>query len=180
MDPLETLRPLIRTRQYREFTDEPLTEAELHALTEAARWTGSSSNNQPWQFLVVRDPATLQAIHDAGLNQTRLLRTAVAAIVIVLPADNDRAIIDAYDEGRAAERILVGASMLGLGGGIGFIRPDVLPTVREILDLPADRRVRSFVALGHPTEAARQPKSAPGTARKPREAVIFDERLPRG
>ena len=43
------------TRQYREFTDEPPTEAELHALTEVARWSGSSRNSQPWRFIVIRD-----------------------------------------------------------------------------------------------------------------------------
>jgi hypothetical protein len=68
--------------------------------------------------------------------------------------------------------------MLGLGGGIAFIRPDVLPAVAPLLGLPPDRRVRSLVALGHPTEAARRPKNPPGKARKPRDEVIAEERWP--
>ena len=41
----ERVRLLLRTRQVREFTDEPLTGAELEALTDVARWSGSSRNN---------------------------------------------------------------------------------------------------------------------------------------
>ena len=171
-----TVRPLLRTRQYREFTSEPLSDDELYALTEVARWTGSSTNNQPWRFLVIRDPEALRRIHEAGLPQTRPLRTAVAAIAIILPADPDRAVIDAYDEGRAVERILIAASMLGLGGGIAFIQRPVRPVVSEVLGLPADRLIRSLVALGHPTDAARQPKTPPGKGRKPRDEVISEER----
>ncbi len=102
--------------------------------------------------------------------------TATAAIAIVLPVDHDRAISHAFDDGRAAERMLVAASMLDLGAGISWVRADVREAVGEILGLPADRFVRTIVAVGHPTEAARRPKSAPGQARLTREQVVFEER----
>ena len=60
---------------------------DLAALTDVARWTGSSSNNQPWRFLVVCDRAILDWIAEVGTPQTRPLRVAPAAIAIVLPAD---------------------------------------------------------------------------------------------
>ena len=37
---LDRVRPLLRTRQVREFTDQPLTDDELGALADVARWTG--------------------------------------------------------------------------------------------------------------------------------------------
>ncbi len=177
-DPSDVLRPLRRTRQVREFEPTPVDRATLDALADVARWTGSSRNSQPWRFIVISDPATIGAIHAAGLPQTRGLATAVAAIAIVLPADPDRVVGNAYDDGRVAERLLVAARMLDLGAGISWIRTDVLPAVAAILGLPADRMVRTVVQLGHPTEAARRPKAAPGEARLPREAVVFDERWP--
>ena len=82
----ERVRLLLRTRQVREFTDEPLTSAELEALTDVARWSGSSRNNQPWRFIVIRDRAVIERIHVAGAPQTRSLRTAPQAIAIVLGA----------------------------------------------------------------------------------------------
>lgn len=164
----------------REFTDEPLTDAELDAITDVARWTGSSRNNQPWRFITIRDPDTIQRLEAAGLPQTRSLKTATAAIAIVLVADPQRLVADAYDDGRAAERMLIAAGMLGLAAGITWVRGDVLPAVREILELPEDRMVRTIMSLGHPSEAARAPKSAPGEARLPRSESIFAERLPGG
>jgi nitroreductase len=176
--PRETIRPLLRTRQVREFTDEPLTDAELEAIADAGRWSGSSHNEQPWRFIVMRDVATLRAIHGLGLPQTRPLKTAMAAVAVVLPMQRERLVSDAYDDGRAAERMLIAANMLGLGGGIAWIRFDVLDAVRGLLGLPGDRIVRTVLALGHPTEAARLPKSRPGEARRPRDEAVFEERWP--
>jgi len=175
---IERVRPLIRTRQMREFTDEPLTDGELEAITEVARWSGSSKNEQPWRFIVIRDVDTIRKIAEAGLPQTRSLRTAMGAVAIVLPDEPGRQLSRAYDDGRAAERMLIAASMLGLGGGIAWIRSDVRDVVRDLLGLPPDRFVRTIVALGHPTEAARRPKSAPGKGRLPREELIFEEHWP--
>jgi nitroreductase len=174
----DRLRPLRRTRQYREFESEPLDGELLDALVDVARWTGSSRNTQPWRFIVITDPSTIRAMHQAGLPQTRGLATAVAALAIVLPADPDRAVHDAYDDGRVAERLLVAASILDIGGGISWIRPDVRPAVGQLLHLPPDRMVRTIVQLGHPTVGARAPKAAPGTARLPRDQVVYQERWP--
>jgi nitroreductase len=176
--PADTLTPLRRTRQVRQFTDESVDPAQLDAIADVARWTGSSQNTQPWRFIVVTDVSVLRRIAESGLPQTRSLHTATAAIAIVLPADDHHQVGLAYDEGRAAERILIAAGMLDLGAGIAWIRSDVRPGVGELLGLPADRYVRTIVALGHPTDAARAPKSAPGEARLPRDETIFNERWP--
>jgi nitroreductase len=174
---LDRVRPLLRTRQVREFTDEPLTDEELSALADVARWSGTAGNSQLFRFVVIRDVATLRRLAEVAAPQTRSLQTATAALAIVWPLA-DRDVVDAYDDGRVAERVLIGAGMLGLAAGIGWIRPDVRAAVGEVLGLPADRYVRTIVALGHPTEAARQPKSAPGQARLPRDEVVFEERWP--
>ena len=147
-------------------------------MADVARWSGSSSNEQPWRFVVVRDRAVLRRLAGTCQPQTRPLATATAAIAIVLPDEKERAVSRAYDEGRAAERILVAASMLGLAGGISWIIGDARAAVREILGIPADHLVRTIIALGHPTEGARRPKSAPGQARLPREQVVFEGRWP--
>lgn len=177
---MDRVRALIRVRQIRDFTDEPVDPAELHAISEVARWSGSSRNQQPWRFIVIRDEATLRRTAEAGLPQTRSLRTATAAIAIVLPDRPEREVSDAYDDGRAAERMLIAASFLGLGAAIAWIRPDVRVPIRETLALPDDRLVRTIVAIGHPTEAGRRPKSPPGQARLPRSELVFEERWPQG
>jgi nitroreductase len=173
--PRQVVRPLLKARQVREFTDEPVSDAQLDALTEVARWSGSSRNEQPWRFIVVRDVDTMRRLWKAGMPQTRSMETAVAAIAIVLPADPGRVISDAYDDGRVAERILIAANMLGLGAAIAWIRPDVLGDARQLLGLPEDRMVRTIVALGHPTDTARQPRAAKGTARIAKSELVRHE-----
>lgn len=170
------LRPLRRTRQVREFTPEPVSREALDALADVARWSGSAGNSQPWRFIVVTELTTIRRLAAVGLPQTRSLHTATAMIAIVLPIDEGHAVAHAYDDGRAAERILIAAGMLGLGAGIAWIRDDVRRAVGELLHVPVDRYVRTIVALGHPTERARAPKSEPGTARLPRGETVYEDR----
>jgi nitroreductase len=176
--PAQTVRPLLRVRQVREFTEEPVDTAALDAAADAARWSGSSQNRQPWRFIVIRDRGLLRAIAEAGLPHTRSLMSAAAAIAVVMPNEPERAVSHAYDEGRAAERILIAASMLGLGAGISWIRRGVHAEVAGLLGLPEDRTVRTVVAIGHPTDEARRPKSAPGEARLQRDETVFSDRWP--
>jgi nitroreductase len=176
--PADRLRPLRRTRQVREFTAEPVDPGSLDAIADVARWSGSASNTQPWRFIVVTDEAVLRRLAEIGLPQTRSLRTAMAAIAIVLPVDDGHETGLAYDDGRAAERILIATGMLDLGAGIAWIRSDVRAAVSEVFGLPNDRYIRTIVAIGHPSEAALKPKAAPGEARLAREETVFRERWP--
>jgi nitroreductase len=176
--PLDRVQTLIRVRQIREFTDESVTSAELEAITEVARWSGSSRNEQPCRFVAIRDTRTIARIAELGLPQTRGLATARAAVAVVIPDDPERELSRAFDIGRAVERILIAATELGLGAGVSTPRPEVRGSIGEVLGLPAGWSARAVVAIGHPSDAARQPKSAPGTARLPRDEAIFDERWP--
>jgi nitroreductase len=176
--PDERLRDIRHTRQYREFEARPVDQADLDALVDVARWSGSSQNTQPWRFIVIRDPATIRAIHDLGLPSTRGLATAPAAIAITMPSDEKKVVSVAFDEGRAAERLLVAAGMLELGAGISWMIPKIRGEVGRMLGLPEGRMIRTIVQVGHPTAAARKPKSLHGEARLPRDEVVFEERWP--
>jgi nitroreductase len=176
--PLDIVKPLIRVRQIRDFAGKRVTKAEMEAITEVARWSGSSRNEQPLRFVALRDKAAISKIAELGLPQTRGLPKANAAIAIVVPNEPERELSRAFDDGRAAERILVAANMLGLGGGISRVRPDVRDGINEVLLLPPNRSVRTIVAIGHPSPEALEPKSAPGKARHPRERVIYEECWP--
>jgi len=177
-EPADRLRPLRQTRQVREFTAEPVEKEVLDAIANVARWSGSAGNKQPWRFIVVTDEAVLRRLATIGMPQTRSLQTATAAIAIVLPAEDGHEVGHAYDDGRAAERILIAARMLDLGAGIAWIVSGVRAAVGKLLGLPADRMIRTIVALGHPTDAAREPKAPPGKARLPPEETVFQERWP--
>ena len=168
----ERLRPLIKTRQIRLYTSEPVAGEELLALAEVARWSGSSRNSQPWRFIVIREVALIRQIAETGHPQTRALRTAMAAMAITLPHEEGRATSLAYDDGRVAERVLIGASMLGLGAGIAWVRSDVRQEIGDLLGVADGRFVRTIMALGHPSAEGLAPKSAPGQARLPIDDLV--------
>jgi nitroreductase len=158
------LRALRRTRQIRRFTDDPVDEAALQSILEVARWTGSSENSQPWTFIVLRDEEVRRRIGEST-RYARHVGKAPIAIAIEMPGTDQET--EAYDEGRVAERILIAASALGLGAGIGWVDGDEHPTVDGLLGVTPPALVRTIVAIGHPTEAALQPRSGPRTGRKP-------------
>ncbi len=163
------LRALRRTRQVRQFTDEPVTDTDLNAILEVARWTGSSTNRQPWTFIVIRDRAVRDRLAELAPYARHV---AGAAVAIAIAMSGDNAEWDAYDEGRVAERILIAAGALDLGAGIGWATETERPWVGQLLGLTAPQFVRTIISLGHPTERARQPRSAPGTARRPLEELV--------
>ena len=166
-DPRAILRPLRRVRQVREFTAEPPSDAALDAMADVGRWSGSSRNEQPWRFLILRDEAVLRRIWEIGVPQTRALATATAGIAIVLP-ERGHELADAYDDGRAAERLLdrrvvprpgrrdpVGAERRA-GGRQRGARPAARPLrPDDRRTRPCDRRRRS--AEGGPGRGAPAP-----------------------
>lgn len=169
------LRALRRTRQVRQFRADPVPEDLLRKLLDVARWSGSSMNRQPWTFLVIRDRDRLARLAELAPN-ARHIGGAAAVIAIVMPGEKPE--WDAYDEARAAERLLIAAAALGLGAGIGWaVGEERRAAVAQFLGLTPPAFVRTFIALGYPTEEAARPRQPRGQARKPFEDVVRWETL---
>jgi nitroreductase len=165
------LRTLRRTRQIREFTDEPVDDAAIQAILEVARWTGSGANRQPWTFVIVRDGAERQRIAELAPHAGHVAKAPVAIAIVMNGATPKW---DDYDEGRVAERILIAATALGLGGGIGLVNGHERAEVGALLDVPSPSYVRTMISLGRPTEAALRRHTGPGTGRRPLAELIRD------
>jgi nitroreductase len=163
------LRTLRRTRQIREFTDELVDDAEIQAILEVARWTGSGANRQPWTFVIVRDPAERQQIAEFAPHAGHVAKAPIAIAIVmngVAPQWDD------YDEGRVAERILIAATALGLGGGIGLVNGHERTEVGALLDVQPPSYLRTMISLGLPTEAALRRHTGPGTGRRPLAELV--------
>lgn len=59
MDFTDVVRTTFAARQ---FTEEPLSDATLHAILEAARFAPSGGNRQPWRVVVVKSDAKRQRL----------------------------------------------------------------------------------------------------------------------
>lgn len=52
---VDSLRALTSLRATRWFTDDDVRHDVLRQIPDAARWTGSARNRQPWRFHTIRD-----------------------------------------------------------------------------------------------------------------------------
>lgn len=156
----EVTDALRHVRQARQYGPETVTDGELDELLEIARWTGSSRNTQPWHFIAISDKDKLQAISQL---RTPINWVAAAPLAIAIVLDGDAEISEAYDEGRVTERLLIGAHVLGLGGGVAWFGNDEQQAeAKRILGIPERNTARSVVTIGHPT-SVKDPR--PGPAR---------------
>src|SRR5699024_5362808 len=103
---------LTHLRQTRAFTDKTISPEIVDTLLRVARWSGSSKNSQPWQFVVVDDRETLQKLSEAG-GFTQFIAGAKLAIVMLMDGSSQRS--NAYDEGRVSERLMITAAAYGIG-----------------------------------------------------------------
>lgn len=142
-------------RSVREFTGEPVTDEELDALIEAARWAPSGLNNQPWRFMKVTDASLKEDL--SRLTKYRGVVAGAAALIVVF-LDNtevyDRT-KDLQSVGAAIENMLLRAHEMGLGGSwLGEIlnrREDV----EALLEVSDDMELMAVVAVGHPVARER-------------------------
>jgi len=164
--------PFLRSlRAVRSFRPDPVPQGAVDDILEVARWSGSASNRQPWEILVVRDEETLRALSEVRGYADHL---AGAPLGIVLVMAGERPEQETYDEGRLSERIMLAAWAHGVGSSIGWIVGEGREAARELLNVPPGRVVRTAISVGYPDESAR--RTRPGQARKPLSEIVYEER----
>jgi nitroreductase len=143
----------------RSFDDRPIEKEKMELILEAARLAPSSSNSQPWRFVVVEDKVLLKKIAKAqplGPNVNKFLESAGVIIACVdepklfihkaadmVNRDNQR-----IDVGIAVEHMVLVAAELGIGScWIGWFSEK---KVKELLRIPKKKTVSVLLALGYP------------------------------
>lgn len=171
-----TVLKQIRTvRQARLYHPDPVPQTVIEELLQVARWTGSSRNSQPWQFIVITDKEQLQAVSQVR-PPINWVADAPLAIAIVLNGSNP--ISEAFDEGRVTERILIAAHVLGLGGGTAWFGDESQQAAaKAALGIPDEKTARSVVVIGYPT-TTKDHRPNPSTAgRKPLSELVSYDRF---
>ena len=166
------LRGLRAVRQFRPCA---IPQEALDAILEVARWSGSASNRQHWEFVVIRERETLQALAKCEGYAGHM---AGAALGIVLVMAGNPALVDqeTYDEGRLSERIMLAAGAYGVGSSIGWLKGKGRKDAKALLGIPQERLVRTVISLGYPDEEARRARPRAANARKPLSELVHWER----
>ena len=164
-------RFLLSLRAVRQFRGDPVPQEVVYDVLEVARLSGSASNKQPWELVVVRDPETLQAL--AGVEgYAGHLAGAALGIVPVMAGEREEQ--EAYDEGRLCERIMLAAHAHGVGSSIGWFVRGGRSEAKRLLGVPQGRTLRTAISLGYADESARRGRGGP--ARKPLNEIVHEER----
>jgi nitroreductase len=163
-------------RAVRQLRPDPLPKSVLHDILEVARWSGSAGNRQPWEFVVIRDRDMLRRLSTIeGANATHLDLAAAGIAIVIHPEVPE---LDAYDEGRLAERILLAAAAQGIGAAVGhFTGPGdtwaASAEAKRMLGIPDEFVLRETISLGYAAEHLQRTPNPPG--RKPLEQLVHWE-----
>jgi nitroreductase len=152
---MDTTEAILNRRSVREFTGEPVSDAELDRLVEAARWAPSGLNNQPWRFMKITDRSLVVAV--SGLTKYRGVVAGAAALIAVFLDETqmyDRT-KDLLSAGAAIENLLLEAHAIGLGAcWLGEILAR-RARVESLLEVADDLELVAVIALGRPVEKER-------------------------
>ena len=169
---MEVFECIRRWRTVREFKPDPIPEEVLDNILQAGRWAPSSSNSQPWHFLVVQNAATLEKLGGIA-TQGSFIAHAPLAIVILM----ENATRPQLDAGRALQQMELVAWSEGLGTCfVGVRQEEQQRAVKELLGIPAELELITIMPYGYrlPNTERR------GTPRKPLSQMVHREKFVAG
>jgi nitroreductase len=143
MDPYQTILSL---RAVRHFNDQSIPDEMMERILQAARWTGSARNTQPWEFVVVRDRQMLKALSICGPYASHLGEAALGVVLAIPPK------FALFDAGRVTQNMMLAAWTNGVGSCIASFHDE--DKVRALLEIPATFQANIAISFGYPAPDA--------------------------
>lgn len=144
--------PVFRRRSVRDFEDRPFPDEMLDRILAAAMSAPSAGDQQPWEFVVVRDRSLLGQLAAASPYAGPLARAPVG-VALCGVASRSASFPEFWTQDCAAamENLLIQAVVEGAAGvWLGFHpEADRVATVGELLGLPEGVTPLAIAALGY-------------------------------
>lgn len=157
---METFDAIRGRRSIRKFKPEKISREILQKIMEAALWSPSGSNVQPWEFFVIEEEAEIKKIKALSPGIFDL----PAALVIVC-RDIRRAhqmtgeegdVVSLMDISMASQNMMLMAYALGIGSCA--VRSFGISAIKRLYDLPEHINPELLITLGHPEKIPHLPK----------------------
>ena len=87
-------------RAVREYAEKTLPDDVVHAILHAGRRAQSSKNDQPWDFVAIRDKSVLEALGATSPNVRHIARSALTVAIVTPLPEHKQTIL--FDAGQAA------------------------------------------------------------------------------
>ena len=165
MDVYQCIRSRLTVRN---FKPDPVPEGVIRRMLQAARWSPSARNRQPWNFVIIQNRDTLDQIGGIA-SSGGFIGDAPLAVAVVM----DRGGRPEFDAGRSLQQMELVAWSQGVGGCVAGVRGEENDKVKELLGIPEDKDLVTVVAFGYPTEDA----SSKTKLRKPISEFAHSEKF---
>jgi nitroreductase len=174
---------IAKRRSGRAFSSKPVDAATIGSLLEAARWAASSSNEQPWSFIVTekekpsghgRLVRCLVEFNVEWAQHAPVLILSIARLNFASTGKPNRHAM--HDVGQAAANLALQATALGLM--VHQMAGFHVQKARDEFAIPEDHEPAAVIAVGYPGDPAdlsdklRKREVAP-RQRKPLRDFIF-------
>jgi nitroreductase len=140
---VDTYLAIASKREVRDFDAAPLPDDAVRRILDAGRVAGNSRNRQARRFIVLRDRSVVERAAEGVYNPENLLGAALVVAVVVRGKGPL-----AFDAGRAAQNMMLGAWNEGIGStpnGVGDAE-----RLRDALGLGPDEQVAIVLSFGYP------------------------------
>jgi len=149
---VDALTAIMTRRSIRQFTDEPVTAEQIETLLRAAMAAPSAGNQQPWRFVVARDPEVRSRLALATEYAAPMGRAPLGIVVLADTRVSKHPGSWVQDCSAAVENLLLAAHSIGLGGVWIGVHPveERETAVRKIVEAPQGFAALCMIAVGCP------------------------------
>jgi nitroreductase len=162
-----------RRESVRRYADRPVEREKIELCLEAVRLAPSTSNSQPWKFVVVDEADLRTTVAAKTVAPLRAFNTFTNQAPVLVAVIADRANLEVgtgkalrrfnfslIDIGIATEHFCLQAAELGLGTCIlGWFDEKAM---KRLLKVPRSRRIYLMITLGYPQNDQPRPKRRKG------------------
>jgi nitroreductase len=166
---MQTWDAISSRRNVRSFSPQPVSAGHLDQILEAGRRAPSSRNTQPWDFVLVTDPAQLRELAAVWVGAAHVASSA-ATIALITSEEGGHGGRVQFDLGQVTMSIMLAAADLGIGSCHAGIGDQDL--ARRLLGLPADRTCAFLISLGYPAGRPLAPIRNPD--RRPFDEIVHN------
>ncbi len=151
---MDTLEAIFTRRSVRKYSDKPVSDDLVLQLLQAAMAAPSAANEQPWQFIIIKERTTLNQIPLFHPHSHMLKQAALAILVCedtALEVYSGRGLMDCS---AATMNILLAAHAMGLGAvWVGIYPVEArIDAIRRLLGIPSQVNPIALVSIGYPGE----------------------------
>jgi nitroreductase len=131
-----------------QYAQQPIPEDSIHHILNVGLRAQSAKNTQPWHFIAIREPYTLEALSNLGTYAGHLNGADLG--LAKLTPDPSQCYSIMFDAGQAAAYMQLAAWEMGVGSCLATIyEPEA---ARELLEFPQDLHLNVAISLDYPAD----------------------------